>query len=56
MFYVGVDAHKSTSQITIMNEAGEVLRRKRVPSAREGFQATLAGLVSFRQGCMTYSG
>ena len=44
MLYVGVDAHKSTSQITIMNETGEVLRRKRVASTREGFQAALAGL------------
>lgn len=44
MLYVGVDAHKSTSQITVMNEAGEVLRRKRVASTQEGFQSALAGL------------
>ena len=44
MLYVGVDAHKSTSQFTITNEAGEVLRRKRVASTQEGFQSALAGL------------
>ncbi len=32
MLYVGVDAHKSTSQITVMNEAGVILRRKRIAS------------------------
>ncbi len=25
MLYVGVDAHKNTSQITVMNEAGVIL-------------------------------
>ncbi len=43
MLYVGVDAHKSTSQITVMNEAGEILRRKRVNSTSEGFKEALAG-------------
>jgi hypothetical protein len=35
MLYVGVDAHKSTSQITVMNEAGVILRRKSVNSTSE---------------------
>jgi hypothetical protein len=43
MFYVGVDAHKSTSQITVMNEAGVILRRKGVHSTSEGFKEALAG-------------
>ncbi|HEX4164412.1 MAG TPA: transposase [Bryobacteraceae bacterium] len=43
MLNVGVDAHKSTSQITVMNEAGVTLRRKRIASTREGFQEGLAG-------------
>ena len=38
MLYVGVDAHKSTSQITVMNEAGVILRRKRVHGTSEGLQ------------------
>ena len=42
MLYVGVDAHKSTSQIT-MNEAGVILGRKRVHSTSEGFKEALAG-------------
>ena len=43
MLYVGVAAHKSTSQITVMNEAGVILQRKRVHSTREGFKEALAG-------------
>ena len=43
MLYVGVDAHKSTSQITVMNEAGVILQRKRVNSTSEGFKEALAG-------------
>ena len=43
MLYVGVDAHKSTSQITVMNEAGVILGRKRVHSTSEGFKEALAG-------------
>jgi hypothetical protein len=43
MLYVGVDAHKSTSQITVMNEAGVILQRKSVHSTSEGFKAALAG-------------
>jgi hypothetical protein len=43
MLFVGVDAHKSTSQITVMNEAGVILSRKRVNSTREGFQKALTG-------------
>lgn len=43
MLYAGVDAHKSTSQITVMNEAGVILRRKRVHSTSKGFKEALAG-------------
>jgi hypothetical protein len=43
MLNVGVDAHKSTSQITVMNQAGAILRRKRVHSTSEGFKEALAG-------------
>ena len=43
MLYVGVDAHKSTSQITVMNEAGVILGRKRVHSTSQGFFEALAG-------------
>lgn len=32
MLYVGVDAHKSASQLTVVDELGEVLDRKRVAS------------------------
>jgi transposase len=40
---VGVDAHKSTSQITVMDESGNVLKRQRVPSSPAGFQQGLSG-------------
>jgi transposase len=43
MLYVGVEAHKSTSQITVMNEAGVILQRKRVDSTSKGFKEALAG-------------
>lgn len=43
MLYVGVDAHKSTSQITVMNEAGVILRRERVHTTSEGSREALAG-------------
>jgi transposase len=43
VLYVGVDAHKAVSQLTIMNGAGVVLSRKRVRSQREDIQAALSG-------------
>lgn len=41
MLYVGVDASKATSQITVVDEAGKVLKRMRVANSREGLQAML---------------
>jgi transposase len=43
MLYVGVGAHKSTSQITVMKEAGVILRRKRVHSTARASKKPLAG-------------
>ena len=43
MVFVGVDAHKITSQITVMDESGNVLKRQRVPSSPAGFQQGLSG-------------
>lgn len=36
MLYVGVDAHKAHSQMTVMDEAGTILERRRAKSTREG--------------------
>ncbi len=36
MLYVGVDAHKNTSHITVVDTAGKILRRKEVPSTPAG--------------------
>jgi predicted NBD/HSP70 family sugar kinase len=36
MLYVGVDAATTMSQITVMDESGKVLKRKRVSSTRQG--------------------
>jgi transposase len=33
MLYVGVDAHKSTSQVTVMDANGNVIQRKRIASS-----------------------
>lgn len=41
MLYVGVDVATKESQITVMDETGQVLKRKRVPSSREGIQEAL---------------
>ncbi len=46
MLYVGVDAHKATSHITVMDETGRILRRKRVPSTLPGLYDALG---SFRE-------
>jgi transposase len=36
MLYVGVDAHKAHSQVTVMDETGRVMERRRAESTREG--------------------
>ena len=41
MLYVGVDAHKETSQITVMDERGRVVKRQRVASSPAGIRAAL---------------
>jgi hypothetical protein len=41
MLFVGVDAHKAMSQITVMSEAGAILKRQRIPTSREGVQTAL---------------
>lgn len=41
MLYAGVDAHKTTSQITVMDEKGNVVKRKRVPSSPAGLHEAL---------------
>lgn len=41
MLYVGVDAHKATSHITVMDDTGTVLQRRRVPSSPSGVYGVL---------------
>ena len=41
MLYVGVDAHKKTSHLTVMDGTGKVLRRKQVHSSPSGLQEIL---------------
>jgi transposase len=41
MLYVGVDAHKAHSQLTVMDETGTVLERRRAASSREGMLEAL---------------
>ena len=43
MLYVGVDAHKATSQVTVMDSGGNVLRRKRIVSSQTAVRQALAG-------------
>ena len=42
MLFVGVDGHKNTSQITVMDAAGKILKRQRVLSTPEHFRQSLA--------------
>ena len=41
VLYVGVDTHKITSHITVMDETGRVLRRKQVSSSPAGLRQVL---------------
>ena len=41
MLFVGVDAHKSTSQVTVVDAGGRILKRRRVPTSPDGFQQAL---------------
>ena len=41
MLYVGVDAHKAHSQMTVMDETGKVLERRRAQSSRDGMLQAL---------------
>lgn len=43
MLYVGVDAHKSASRLTAVDEVGEILDRRRVASTRTAFTDALEG-------------
>ena len=42
MFYMGVDAHKAHSQMTVMDERGTVVERHRAASSREGMLEALS--------------
>ena len=41
MLYVGVDAHKETSTLTVMDEKGKVIKQKRVESTRRGVREVI---------------
>ena len=43
MLYVGVDAHRASSHITIMDERGKVVKRAEVASSRRGIKGALGG-------------
>lgn len=43
MLYVGVDAHKATSQLTVMDTAGRILERAKISSTPDAFRQALAG-------------
>ncbi len=44
MLYVGVDAHKKTTHVTVMDEAGLVVRRKQIPSSPAGVREAIGDL------------
>lgn len=44
MLYVGVDAHKETTHVTVMDELGTVIRRKKISSSATGVREALGDL------------
>ncbi len=44
MIYMGIDYHKTVSQITLLDEDGRVLRRRRIANRRDEFEAALTGV------------
>jgi transposase len=44
MIYMGIDYHKTVSQITLLGEDGQVLRRRRIANRRQEFEAAVAGV------------
>lgn len=42
MLYVGVDAHKSTSQVTVMDVYGNILQRRRIASSPAAVRQVLS--------------
>ena len=42
MLFLGVDAHRKISQLTIMDASGTILKRRRIPSSSECFRAALS--------------
>lgn len=42
VLYAGVDAHRAATHITIMDDAGKVLTRKRVSSSPDGLRSIFA--------------
>jgi len=49
--YVGVDAHKATSHITVMDDAGKVVQRKQVPRSQRGLRDDWRPTTSRRRPC-----
>lgn len=43
MLYVGVDAHRVKSHITILSESGAVVKRTQIPTSLAGLRGVLAG-------------
>jgi len=41
VLYAGVDTHRSSTHVTVMDESGNILRRRRVSSSREGLREAL---------------
>jgi hypothetical protein len=44
MHYVGVDYHKKSSQVTVMDERGKVLKEGQIANSRQALAALLEGM------------
>ena len=42
MLYAGVDAHRTRTHVTVMDDAGKILTRKHVASSPEGLRTVFA--------------
>jgi hypothetical protein len=52
MLYVGVDLHRKRSQVAVVNEAGEVLANRAMPSDGMGHLAGHGSVISEHPGAL----
>ena len=52
MFYVGIDVHKASCYLTIINSEGDVVRQEQIPTSRQAFSAALGDYEEPLSACL----